>query len=438
MKHSRRLLPLLLLVLLLAARIPLRGQTLLDDYRRDVLRYSRALKMAASASRAAGERLAVARTGYLPRLSLDGSFSVAMRRSEGAKPWSFGVRPSWCRRSTVAGRSARRSTRRRSGDDIALCDEEFTRFEVCYSAEYTYWNLSAMEEFAASMRSYVGLIRSLKEVVDYRFSEGYVARSDVLMIDARLSEAAYELLTAERNLAVARHNFNLLRGAAGEQQARLAQSIRDTLPLPARVAADEVLERRADLRAARLAGERAAAGVRAVRSEYNPRLSVGVGGVVAAPLAQPHGSMLLDGEAFVQLSVPIFHGGERRRAVRAARTEQARTVWQEGAAARRRRARGDERLDDDGPGPRAGRRLGAEPAHRGREPRNQHLLLRRGSGLDSRRAAGAAELDSSSTRTPSSRATTMPWRWPTIGASPPRRRRSRVAAGPERRATMEE
>ena len=86
MKHSRRLLPLLLLVLLLAARIPLRGQTLLDDYRRDVLRYSRALKMAASASRAAGERLAVARTGYLPRLSLDGSFSVAMRRSEGAKP----------------------------------------------------------------------------------------------------------------------------------------------------------------------------------------------------------------------------------------------------------------------------------------------------------------------------------------------------------------
>ena len=50
MKHSRRLLPLLLLVLLLAARIPLRGQTLLDDYRRDVLRYSRALKMAAAVS----------------------------------------------------------------------------------------------------------------------------------------------------------------------------------------------------------------------------------------------------------------------------------------------------------------------------------------------------------------------------------------------------
>ena len=88
MKHSRRLLPLLLLVLLLAARIPLRGQTLLDDYRRDVLRYSRALKMAASASRAAGERLAVARTGYLPRLSLDGSFSVDDLTIKKTKPGS--------------------------------------------------------------------------------------------------------------------------------------------------------------------------------------------------------------------------------------------------------------------------------------------------------------------------------------------------------------
>ena len=69
--------------------------------------------------------------------------------------------------------------------------------------------------------------------------------------------------------------------------------------------------------------------MRAVRSEYNPRLSVGVGASWRPHSPNRTGSTLLDGEAFVQLSVPIFHGGERRRAVRAARTEQARTVWQE-------------------------------------------------------------------------------------------------------------
>lgn len=45
------------------------------------------------------------------------------------------------------------------GYDIALCDEEFTRLDVHYTAEYTYWNLSAMALYAASMRQYVGIIR---------------------------------------------------------------------------------------------------------------------------------------------------------------------------------------------------------------------------------------------------------------------------------------
>ena len=82
------------------------------------------------------------------------------------------------------------------GNDIALCDEEFTQLDVRYAAEYTYWNLSAMELYAASMRQYVNIIRSLKEVVDRRFAEGYIAKGDVLMIDARLSEAQYGLVSA--------------------------------------------------------------------------------------------------------------------------------------------------------------------------------------------------------------------------------------------------
>ncbi|HBB12082.1 MAG TPA: TolC family protein, partial [Alistipes sp.] len=52
------------------------------------------------------------------------------------------------------------------GYGIALCDEEFSRLDVRYAADYAYWNLSAVELYAASMRQYVAIIRSLKEVVD--------------------------------------------------------------------------------------------------------------------------------------------------------------------------------------------------------------------------------------------------------------------------------
>ena len=116
------------------------------------------------------------------------------------------------------------------GYGIALCDEEFSRLDVRYAADYAYWNLSAVELYAASMRQYVAIIRSLKEVVDRRFSEGYIAKGDVLMIDARLSEAEYSLVSAEQSYEVALHNFNILRGTDAALGVQLAQGIRDSLP----------------------------------------------------------------------------------------------------------------------------------------------------------------------------------------------------------------
>ena len=96
--------------------------------------------------------------------------------------WTFSLLPQLVQ--TVYGGGAVRAAARQAelGYGIALCDEEFSRLDVRYAADYAYWNLSAVELYAASMRQYVAIIRSLKEVVDRRFSEGYIAKGDVLMI----------------------------------------------------------------------------------------------------------------------------------------------------------------------------------------------------------------------------------------------------------------
>ena len=130
-----------------------------------------------------------------------------------------------------------------------------------------------MALYAASMRQYVSIIRSLKEVVDRRFAEGYIAKGDVLMIDTRLSEAQYELISAERNYTVALHNFNILRGADPALGVMLAQGIRDSLPQPVRVPAAEAAAFRPDYAAAQLRSDRAEAGIRAARAAFNPQLS---------------------------------------------------------------------------------------------------------------------------------------------------------------------
>lgn len=192
--------------------VPALGQTSLADYRAAVADYSWQLKIAASKSDAAAETAGQARTGYLPRLAMDGSFTATVRHFDGVERWTFSLLPQLVQ--TVYGGGAVRAAARQAelGYGIALCDEEFSRLDVRYAADYAYWNLSAVELYAASMRQYVAIIRSLKEVVDRRFSEGYIAKGDVLMIDARLSEAEYSLVSAEQSYEVALHNFNILRG----------------------------------------------------------------------------------------------------------------------------------------------------------------------------------------------------------------------------------
>ena len=108
---------------------------------------------------------------------------------------------------------------------------------------------------------------------------------------------------------------------------QLAQDIRDSLPMPGRVVAAEALERRPDYAAARLRSEQAEAGIRAVRAPFNPQLSVGVGGMWQPYYPNSTGATYVDGSAFVKLSVPIFHWGERRRAVGAARAVQLQQEW---------------------------------------------------------------------------------------------------------------
>lgn len=318
---------ILITLLCICMGLPLRAQTTLDDYRRAVAEYSRRLKIAASAGIEAAERMEQARTGFLPLLSLEGSFSATVRRYDGNKRWTFGVLPQLVQ--TLYGGGAVRAAYRQAelGYDIALCDEEFTQIEVRYAADYAYWNLSTFRAFAETLREYVGIIRSLKEVVDRRFEEGYIAKGDVLMIEARLSEAVYESVKAEQDLSVALHNFNILRGLPVDTEAELAQTIRDTIPLPSRASIDRTLQQRPDYAAADLRIALAAAGVQAARAPFNPQVSVGVGGSWEPDSPNRTGKTTLDGRAFVQVSVPIFHWGERRRAVGAAQAAELRSEW---------------------------------------------------------------------------------------------------------------
>lgn len=318
---------------LLFALVPLlctdvEAQITVEDYRREVASYSRRLHIAHEESLAAAEIVGKSRTGYLPELSVGGDFDYSFRHAQGVRAWNFALRPRLVQLLYGGGGVQAEVRRAELNRDIALCNEQFAEDEVRYAADYAYWNLSAMGQYLDAMREYVAIVSSLMTIVEWRFREGYISKGDVLMIEARMSEAEYGLVTAEQNFEVALHNFNILRGAMGEESVVLTQSILDSIPMPLRISTDEVLLCRSDIYAARLGVAVAEEGVRQAAAPFNPRLEVGVEGAWSPYSPNVTGRTRIDGSLFVGVSVPIFHWGERRRATSAARAEVRRSEWQ--------------------------------------------------------------------------------------------------------------
>lgn len=315
----------LLIISLIFSALTLRAQNRIsiEEYRLAVVDYSHALRIARATTLAADEQAALSRTGLLPRLDAAGRFDVALRQHAGVKPFSFSVQPLVVQ--TIYAGGARRATyeRDRVGADAALCDEFFTQVEVIYAADDAYWNLAAARDRLRITEQYVAIIRSLKRVVDARFENGYISRSDVLMTDTRLSEAEYGLVAAEQAYQVALHNFNVLMGVEQAAGNVPADSVMTAVEMPARMVLDEILDRRGDFLASQLRVEQSLIGIRLARSSYLPQVSAGIGAVWQTRSPNTKWHTTIDGSLNLSVDVPIFHWGARRRSEGVARQQLA-------------------------------------------------------------------------------------------------------------------
>ncbi len=308
---------LLAMGLLCLCTTPLRAQLTLREYRREVVAHSFLLKEADARIEEATAGAQGARAARLPHLSASGDFSLNLRHQTGVKSWDVGLQPEIIATLYGAGLTA---ARRQANEELLAthCDRNFTLSELYYTADYTYWNLSAMQRFHRATEEYVSIIRSLKEVIDRRFEEGYIAKSDCLMIEARLNSAEYDLLIATENLEVALHNFNILRGEESDTQVELAESIWEPSALPPRQPTEEILARRADIEAAQWRTSAANRGVEAKRMGLFPRIEVGATALLHPQSPNRNGRLRLDGNLFGRISIPLFAWGNRREEVRKA------------------------------------------------------------------------------------------------------------------------
>lgn len=298
------------------------SQMTLDEYCESVLAYSHELQDAEFAAQGAQEREVVARKGYLPFVGLARELNVEGRKPDGARRWN------WLTQLDVSqpifrGGEVRAAVKRAElASDVAELNEVAMEFLVRYTAEVAYWSLSRAEEYYNAIEKYVAIVRSLCDVVAERYSEGYISKSDLLQVESRLGDAEYQLSQALQRRDIVLHNFNLLRGADVADSVVLAVSIFHSAELPVRESVNAVVMRHPDYRTSLLEVERAFWGIRAERAKYLPQIDIG-----AYALLQPNmphvkgGGTRLDGGVVLTFSSPIFHFGERKHAVAAARSD---------------------------------------------------------------------------------------------------------------------
>lgn len=305
---------LLIIVMFQCLVVSAQAQITLGEYVSSVIEYSHALLSAEAMVEGRVAESKIAKRNMLPTLSLASDADYDFRNDD----IGWGVRADISqpvynggRYSILAEQSGYRLT-----ESEGLRDK--SELDVRYNAELAYWALSRAEIYREAMLDYINIINTLRDVALHRFEEGYTSKSDLLQVESRLSDAEYQLSQAEQRWSVALHNFNILRGADPTEPVELGWSILDEYALPERVDIEEFIEQHPDYMVAVAGRESAKCNISLREATYLPRLNLGLFG-----LWQPKvdAGTLLNGGVMLSLNTPIFHFGERREALRSARSD---------------------------------------------------------------------------------------------------------------------
>ena len=210
------------------------------EYKQKVLDYSRQIKQSAEQRMAMQEAMRTAKTGYFPKLDFSGSAQYRINDYN----MDFGGTKIPMENETYSleagltqnlysGRAVHHSYKAAEiQKDIAVKAEELTVDNIIYSADVNYWATVAKKDLYLVMRQYVKIIRELEKVLTDRFRDGYISKTDLLQVQARLKDAELQKSNAFKQYQIALQNLNVLMGMPPAAPVEVTDSINMMQALP--------------------------------------------------------------------------------------------------------------------------------------------------------------------------------------------------------------
>ena len=304
------------------------AQTLsVEQYRQKVLEYNQDIQKSQQAVNGALYSLKGIKTGFFPKLDITGNYSYQLEKVEflpgtDLKHDNYGVEAGLVQ-NVYSGSAARKQYDvAKLQHAIAQLSVEHTVDNMIYAADVSYWSVAANRNLYELSEQFVQIVRELYEIVNKRFEEGAISKTDVLMVQNRLKEAELQLNTNSTNYKTALQSLNIMMGVEPDAAVVLTDSIQKVLWVPKQEGLNKALERRADYQSAIMGIEMAKLQTDMARSKYLPQLAVGIKEKYGTTLLNVDGKAQWATTAYAQINIPVFHWGEMRQNVRLSRTQE--------------------------------------------------------------------------------------------------------------------
>ena len=304
------------------------AQTLsVEQYRQKVLEYNQDIQKSQQAVNGALYSLKGIRTGFFPKLDITGNYSYQLEKVEflpgtDLKHDIYGVEAGLVQ-NVYSGSAVRKQYDvAKLQHAIAQLSVEHTVDNMIYAADVSYWSVAANRNLYELSEQFVQIVRELYEIVNKRFEEGAISKTDVLMVQNRLKEAELQLNTNSTNYKTALQSLNIMMGVEPDAAVVLTDSIQKVLWVPKQEGLNKALERRADYQSAIMGIEMAKLQTDMARSKYLPQLAVGIKEKYGTTLLNVDGKAQWATTAYAQINIPVFHWGEMRQNVRLSRTQE--------------------------------------------------------------------------------------------------------------------
>ena len=190
-----------------------------EAYRDRVENYSQILKQQQLKSVASMEGRKIAFTGFLPQVDITGEGTLNLKEMDAWDGPAGQYRNHTYQGVFVVAQPLYTGGALRAQNKIAQADEKLDRLnaeltldQIHYQSDAVYWNAAASRAMLEAAARYEEIVKQQFDIIQDRFNDGMISRTDLLMISTRKKEAELQYIKARQNYTLALQKLNILMG----------------------------------------------------------------------------------------------------------------------------------------------------------------------------------------------------------------------------------